>query len=149
MCVFGVITMSGKNRGCLKIVADILDVVGQGASKTRIKRKANLSSKLVAKYLTLASEAGLVRFDEPTEGDKKRRVPKSKLRLIYDKAKEIYEKNRIAFGDKQGASYGANKTALEKTQKEIKSLFDVKISLKNLQEAIRRRARPPLRVGKE
>ncbi|MCK4474462.1 winged helix-turn-helix domain-containing protein [Candidatus Bathyarchaeota archaeon] len=49
-----------KYRSKLEIVADILDAVGDGAKKTRIMYIANLSYKLLGKYLTKTVEAGLV-----------------------------------------------------------------------------------------
>ncbi|XES78280.1 MAG: winged helix-turn-helix domain-containing protein [Candidatus Bathyarchaeia archaeon] len=43
--------MFGKNRDKLSIVAAILEVAHSGATKTRIMYTANLSFKLVEKYL--------------------------------------------------------------------------------------------------
>jgi predicted transcriptional regulator len=53
-----------KYRSKLEIVADILDAVGDGAKKTRIMYIANLSYKLLGKYLTKTIEAGLVSSDD-------------------------------------------------------------------------------------
>jgi predicted transcriptional regulator len=50
----------GKNRDSLTIVADILEGTGSGASKTRIMFAANLSFKLLEKYLDLVLQAGLI-----------------------------------------------------------------------------------------
>lgn len=50
----------GKNRDSLDIVADILEGTGSGASKTRIMFAANLSFKLLEKYLDLVLQAGLI-----------------------------------------------------------------------------------------
>lgn len=50
----------GKNRDSLSIVADILEGTGSGASKTRIMFAANLSFKLLEKYLDLVLQAGLI-----------------------------------------------------------------------------------------
>lgn len=54
----------GKYRSRLEIVADILCVVNgnNGARKTRIMYQANLSYKLLTRYLKDIVEAGLVRF---------------------------------------------------------------------------------------
>lgn len=52
----------GNYRGRLDIVADILNVASHGAKKTEIMYQANLSYKLVTKYLTEVIEACLVRF---------------------------------------------------------------------------------------
>jgi predicted transcriptional regulator len=47
----------------LDIIADILRVVGQSAKKTRIMFQANLSYKLLQKYLVDLSEASLIDFE--------------------------------------------------------------------------------------
>ena len=54
----------GKYRGRLQIIADILSVVSDndGARKTRIMYRANLSYKLLMRYLGEVLDAGLVRF---------------------------------------------------------------------------------------
>jgi len=44
----------------LEILADILDAVGNGTKKTRIMHRANLSHKLLVKYLDQTIEAGLI-----------------------------------------------------------------------------------------
>lgn len=49
-----------RYRSRLKIVADILNAVGDGAKKTRIMYIANLSYKLLGKYLKKTIEAGLI-----------------------------------------------------------------------------------------
>jgi predicted transcriptional regulator len=53
-----------KYRSGLKIIADILDAVGEGAKKTRIMYFANLSYKLLGKYLKKTIDAGLVSSDD-------------------------------------------------------------------------------------
>jgi len=52
-----------KYRRKLEIIADILKAVGKGAKKTRIMYVANLSYKLLGKYLDVTLRAGLVRFN--------------------------------------------------------------------------------------
>ena len=52
----------GKYRSRLQIIADILSVVRGGARKTRVMYQANLSYKLLSRYLGEVLEAGLVRF---------------------------------------------------------------------------------------
>jgi len=54
----------GKHRSRLQIVADILFVVKDGASKTKIMRRANLSYRLLRRYLTDVMEAELVRHGD-------------------------------------------------------------------------------------
>ncbi len=51
----------GKNRGTLDLVADILEVAKTGAAKTRIMYRANLSFKLLKKYLGMAIRIGFIR----------------------------------------------------------------------------------------
>jgi predicted transcriptional regulator len=54
-----------KYRSKLEIVADILYVVRKGAQKkTHIMYKANLSYKLLSRYLTEVLDAGLVTVDK-------------------------------------------------------------------------------------
>ena len=53
-----------KYRSSLEIIADILDAVGDGAKKTRIMYFANLSYKLLGKYLKKTMDAGLVSSDK-------------------------------------------------------------------------------------
>lgn len=53
----------GKNRDSLSIVADILGSAESGAIKTRIMFQANLSFKLLEKYLGAAVTAGLIRVE--------------------------------------------------------------------------------------
>ena len=52
-----------RYRRGLEIIADILDAVGDGAKKTRIMYIANLSYRLLGKYLTKTIDAGLVAND--------------------------------------------------------------------------------------
>jgi len=54
----------GKHRSRLQIVADILFVARDGAKKTQIMRRANLSYRLLGRYLPDVIEAGLVRFGD-------------------------------------------------------------------------------------
>ncbi len=53
----------GSYRSRLDIVADILHVVSRGAKKTQIMYQANLSYKLLNKYLTEIIRAYLIRFE--------------------------------------------------------------------------------------
>jgi predicted transcriptional regulator len=50
----------GKNRDRLSIVAAILEAVNSGASKTKIMFNANLSFKLLEKYLDICLQAGFL-----------------------------------------------------------------------------------------
>lgn len=49
-----------RYRNSLEIIADILNAVGEGAKKTRIMYIANLSYKLLDKYLSKTVKAGLI-----------------------------------------------------------------------------------------
>lgn len=52
-----------KKRDTLSIVAAILEATSSETNKTRIMFQANLSFKLLSKYLGAALETGLVRLD--------------------------------------------------------------------------------------
>jgi len=64
----------------LQIVADILAITSRGAKKTRIMYQANLSYKLLCRYLGEVMEAGLVGLDD---GD---------LYVLTSKGKEFLSK---------------------------------------------------------
>jgi predicted transcriptional regulator len=53
----------GNYRGRLDIIADILHVVSQNPKKTQIMYQANLSYKVLTKYLKKVSEASLINFE--------------------------------------------------------------------------------------
>ncbi len=52
-----------KYRDRLQIIADILSIVRGRAKKTRIMYQANLSYRLLCRYLNEVLDAGLVRFE--------------------------------------------------------------------------------------
>jgi predicted transcriptional regulator len=52
-----------KNRNRLKIIAAILTACSSNVAKTRIMYQANLSYKLLEKYLRIVSGLGLVRVE--------------------------------------------------------------------------------------
>jgi predicted transcriptional regulator len=52
-----------KYRRRFEIIADILDVAKNGAKKTRIMYVANLSHKLLEKYLMETINVGFIRFN--------------------------------------------------------------------------------------
>jgi predicted transcriptional regulator len=54
----------GIYRDRLDIIADILEVANRNAKKTQIMYQANLSYKVLQKYLTEMSEAMLLEFQE-------------------------------------------------------------------------------------
>lgn len=53
----------GRYRSRLKIIADVLGVVRGGAKKTEIMYGANLSYKLLVRYLKDVIDIGLVRME--------------------------------------------------------------------------------------
>ena len=53
----------GNYRGRLDIIADILQVVSQNAKKTQIMYQANLSYKVLQKYLKDVTAASLINFE--------------------------------------------------------------------------------------
>ncbi len=54
-------------RSRLDIIADILNVIGEGSKKTQVMYGANLSYKLLTKYLNEVLEVGFVCFEKPKE----------------------------------------------------------------------------------
>ena len=80
----------GNYRGRLHIIADILHVVSQNAKKTQIMYQANLSYKVLTKYLREVSEASLVDF----EYEKRCYVLTAKGREFLEAYKEYYRDNR-------------------------------------------------------
>jgi len=54
----------GKYRDRLGIIADILHAAGSGAKKTRIMGGANLSYRLMEKYLKSTVQAGFLRLND-------------------------------------------------------------------------------------
>ncbi len=54
----------GNYRGRLDIIADILNVASREAKKTQIMYQANLSYKVLQKYLAEVLHASLVHFED-------------------------------------------------------------------------------------
>jgi len=52
-----------RYRDRLQIIADILSIAGGGAKKTRIMYQANLSYRLLCRYLDEVLDAGLVKSE--------------------------------------------------------------------------------------
>ena len=53
-----------KYRNKIEVVADVLAVAREGAKKTHIMYRGNLSFKLVNAYLSVVIKAGLISFDD-------------------------------------------------------------------------------------
>ena len=80
----------GSYRGRLDIIADILHVVSQNPKKTQIMYQANLSYKVLTKYLTEVSEASLIDF----EHEKRCYMLTAKGREFLETYKEYSRDNR-------------------------------------------------------
>jgi predicted transcriptional regulator len=61
-CVLG-----SSYRGRLDIVADILNVVSRKPKKTQIMYQANLSFRVLQKYLTEVGDASLIFFEDESQ----------------------------------------------------------------------------------
>lgn len=57
----------GNYRGKLDIVADILNAANGKPKKTQIMYRANLSFRVLQKYLASVSDASLIRFEDKTQ----------------------------------------------------------------------------------
>ena len=80
----------GSYRGRLDIIADILHVVSQNAKKTKIMYQANLSYKVLTKYLTEVNEASLINFED----EKQCYMLTAKGREFLEAYKEYSKDNR-------------------------------------------------------
>jgi predicted transcriptional regulator len=80
----------GSYRRKLDIVADILLVASQGAKKTQIMYKANLSYKLLTKYLNEIRRAYLVSFQR----EKRCYVLTSKGQEFLERYKDYSRRNK-------------------------------------------------------
>lgn len=84
-----------KNRDRLCIIGDILKCAEKAATKTRIMYSANLSYKLLEKYLTLVLRLGLVKENgclfELTEEGKEFLINYNNLCDRYTTAKKLFD----------------------------------------------------------
>jgi predicted transcriptional regulator len=53
-----------KRRSFLDIMADILEVAQEGATKTKLVYKCNLNFTIIKDYINTLLELGLLRYDE-------------------------------------------------------------------------------------
>ena len=80
----------GKHRDFLDIVASVLEAAGEGTNKTRIMFQANLSFKLLEKYLKLTRSSGLLNVNNSTyELTPNGRVFVNKYRSICEKNSSV------------------------------------------------------------
>lgn len=89
----------GSYRSRLDIIADVLRVVSQGAKKTQIMYQANLSYKLLTRYLAEVLEVCLVRFER-----------KGQCYVLTSKGREFLEKYK---------RYSRRNKRLEKTLNDL------------------------------
>ena len=80
----------GSYRGRLDIIADILHVAKQNAKKTQIMYQANLSYKVLTKYLKEVIKASLIHF----EHEKQCYMLTTKGRAFLEAYKEYSRDNR-------------------------------------------------------
>ena len=76
----GIVRMS-KYRDKLQIIADILSTVRKGSKKTKIMYQANLSYRLLCRYLRDVIDSGLISFD------------KENYYVLTDKGKEFLNRH--------------------------------------------------------
>lgn len=79
----------GSYRSKLDIIAAILRVASQNAKKTQIMYQANLSYKLLTKYLSETIEASLLRFERKN----RRYVVTTKGHMFLEKYREYSRHN--------------------------------------------------------
>lgn len=80
----------GSYRGRLDIIADILNVTSANSKKTRIMFQANLSYKVLQKYLGEITKASLINF----EAEKQCYILTGKGRDFLDTYKEYCKNNQ-------------------------------------------------------
>ena len=81
----------GSYRNRLEIIANILEIIKDGgAKKTQIMYQANLSYKLLTKYLAETLEAHLIHFEE----EKGIYALTPKARFFLEEYEEYYYRNR-------------------------------------------------------
>jgi len=81
-----------KYRSRLEIIADILEIVKDGSKKTHIMFQANLSYRLLCRYLNKVIAAGLVKSD----------VYSPNYYFLTDKGEEFLKRFREYFERKKG-----------------------------------------------
>lgn len=79
----------GKYRSRLEIIADVLGVVRDGAKKTQVMYQANLSYRLLIRYLKGVIDMGLVRMENEDTYELTQ-----KGREFLDRSKEYLERRR-------------------------------------------------------
>ena len=98
----------GSYRGKLDIIADILSVANRKPKKTQIMYQANLSFRLLQKYLAEMSGASLICFENETQCY----ALTSKGEAFLEAYRQYSKTNRQA--EKISYEINSNKQALEK-----------------------------------
>jgi predicted transcriptional regulator len=98
----------GNYRNRIEIIADILHVVSREAKKTQIMYQANLSYRLLSKYLMEVRKAYLINF----ERGKRCYVLTSKGMEFLERYKEYSKRNRHV--EKQLNDVNVERRVLEK-----------------------------------
>ena len=98
----------GGYRGKLDIIADILNVASLKPKKTQIMYQANLSSRVLQKYLARMSDSSLICFEEQTRCY----ALTSKGKAFLEAYKEYSKRNRQA--EKIFYEVNSKKQTLEK-----------------------------------
>jgi predicted transcriptional regulator len=97
----------GNYRGKLDIIADILHVVSGNAKKTQIMYQANLSYRVLQRYLAEIAGASLIDY----ENEKQRYILTDKGREFLDAYQEYSRINRYV--EKRLSVFRAKKNALQ------------------------------------
>jgi predicted transcriptional regulator len=98
----------GNYRGRLDIIADILHVVSGNAKKTQIMYQANLSFRVLQKYLAEIAGASLINFED----ERRCYVLTDKGREFLDAYEEYSKTNRQV--EKRVNDVRSKKNVLEK-----------------------------------
>lgn len=94
---------SGKRRDRLLIMAEILEVAIDGALKTQLMYRANLSFAQLNEYIRILVDLGLLRTDNDSQRTMYRTTPKGMRYLqSYREIKDLLKKER------HGVSNGNN-----------------------------------------
>jgi predicted transcriptional regulator len=98
----------GSYRGKLDIIADILQVAKETAKKTQIMYQANLSYKVLQRYLAELVEAALICFED----EKRCYMLTNKGRIFLDAYKKYRKTNKRIESRRRAAN--ARREVLEK-----------------------------------
>ncbi len=95
-----------KYRDRLQIIANILNIASRRAKKTQIMYQANLSYKLLCRYLDEVTDAGLVNFEN------------KQCYVLTAKGKEFLERHQTYARRRKNLEQHMNDVHIEKTKLE-------------------------------